>query len=394
MNQLATIEHPVAMRPESWAGAAGRGLEARHEREAIVKTVLIPGVDYKPIPGCGDKPVLHDCGAQKILDALNLWPDYQIVKEVEDWAGRFWFYRYRCIARQRGTDTPVSSGIGSCNSRESKYGFRWVPIHEVPKSQGPPDELLSRSGKASEFDFAIQKAETTGKYGKPTSYWQMFRDAISKGTATKIKKPTKGGKELDAWEIDTTLYRVINEDVESQVNTIDKMAQKRSRVASCIALGFGEWLTQDLEDNPESFGHVPTYGEEAKFETVPAVSMPTHITGAQWEQVRAALTDAEDRRLLLDYLGVAKHTDIASSDVRFVLDVAQNPAVNIGGSISLNQWRELKTTIISNGVDQGKFLARYAACAPCEIPAQHFSDAMGAVTHPSDDILAGELAPA
>ena len=164
---------------DSWSGAAQRGLAARREREAIVKNVLIDGVDVKAIPGCGDKPVLHDCGAQKILDSLNLWPDYEIIKEIEDWDNRFWFYRYRCIARYRGADQAVSSGIGSCNTRESKYGYRWVPGHDVPDSAGPLSSLPQRGGRLSEFVFAIDKAETGGKYGKPTEYWQMFRDAMS-----------------------------------------------------------------------------------------------------------------------------------------------------------------------------------------------------------------------
>jgi hypothetical protein len=95
----------------------------------------------------------------------------------------------------------------------------------------------------------VDKAETSGKYGKPPEYWQQFKDAIENKTAKAIKRKTRAGKEYDAWEIDTTVYRVPNEDVFSQVNTVQKMAQKRALVAATmLAVNASEYYTQDLED--------------------------------------------------------------------------------------------------------------------------------------------------
>jgi hypothetical protein len=101
-----------------------------------------------------------------------------------------------------------------------------------------------------EFDFAIERAETTGAYGKPAEHWQRFRDAIRTGTARQVEKFTRRGKSV-AWEIDvdTALYRIPNPDVADVVNTIQKMAQKRALVAATlIATSASEFFTQDVED--------------------------------------------------------------------------------------------------------------------------------------------------
>jgi hypothetical protein len=117
----------------------------------------------------------------------------------------------------------------------------------------------------SELDFAIERAETSGTYGKPAEHWQMFRDAIRDRTARPVEKVTRRGKSV-AWEIDvdTALYRVPNPDVADVVNTIQKMAQKRALVAATlIATSASEFFTQDVEDadpfgrNIETGSHPP-----------------------------------------------------------------------------------------------------------------------------------------
>jgi hypothetical protein len=112
---------------------------------------------------------------------------------------------------------------------------------------------LSKRGVSQtlcEFDFAIERAEITGTYGKPAEHWQRFRDAIHSGTARSVERLTRRGTSV-AWEIDvdTTLYRIPNPDVADVVNTIQKMAQKRALVAATlIATSASEFFTQDMED--------------------------------------------------------------------------------------------------------------------------------------------------
>jgi hypothetical protein len=103
----------------------------------------------------------------------------------------------------------------------------------------------------SEFDFAIAGAKTDGQYGKPKEYWEMWRKAIASGEAKSVTKKSRGGKDLDAWEMDNTqvMYRLPNPDVMGLKNTVMKMAQKRAFVgAMLLATGASEFFTQDIED--------------------------------------------------------------------------------------------------------------------------------------------------
>jgi hypothetical protein len=127
--------------------------------------------------------------------------------------------------------------------------------------------LLRRGARRTlyEFEFAIERAETTGMYGKPAEHWQRFRDAIRTDTARPVEKLTRHGNSV-AWEIDvdTALYRIPNPDVADVVNTIQKMAQKRALVAATlIATSASEFFTQDVEDtdslgrNSDTGSHPP-----------------------------------------------------------------------------------------------------------------------------------------
>ena len=146
----------------------------------------------------------------------------------------------------------VGVGEGSCNSWEAKYRYRWVAEEQVP-GHFDRTQLPKRGVHRTqyEFDFAIERAETTGMYGKPAEHWQRFRDAIRMGEARPVEKFTRRGKSV-AWEIDvdTVLYRIPNPDGADVVNTIQKMAQKRALVAATlIATSASEFFTQDIEDN-------------------------------------------------------------------------------------------------------------------------------------------------
>jgi hypothetical protein len=118
--------------------------------------------------------------------------------------------------------------------------------------------MLKRGGQrmVCEFEFAIDRAETTGVYGKPAEYWQKLKEAIAAGTARRIERDSRQGK-LPAWEFDadTTLYRIPNPDVADLINTIQKMAQKRALVAATlIATAASEFFTQDVEDAAAELG--------------------------------------------------------------------------------------------------------------------------------------------
>ena len=217
----------------------------------FVSKILKKDTDYGEIPGT-NKPTLLKAGAEKLGAFFGLRPIFVLQESVNDWMGQnhggepFFFREYKVQLYRSGE--LVGEGVGSCNSWEKKYRYRWVNELEIP-SNVDKSVLEFRDGAISEFAFAIEKAETTGKYGKPASYWQQFADAIANGTAKQIKRKTKKGDEMDAWEIGGKLYAVPNKDVADQVNTIDKMAQKRAFVAAIlIATNASDYFTQDMED--------------------------------------------------------------------------------------------------------------------------------------------------
>lgn len=217
----------------------------------FTKEIMKDGKDFGTIPGSA-KACLLKPGAEKLCSFFGLTPRFVIVEKDEDWTGarhggeQFFYYHYR--AQLWRNEYLLGEAEGSCNSMESKYRFRWVQEDQVPP-EFDKAKLKRRGGKQSEFAFAIDKGETTGQYGKPAAYWQAYRDAISNGTAQKIKRKTKTNKEMDGWEIDATLFRIPNQDIADQVNSIQKMGQKRAMVAAVlIVCNASEYYTQDIED--------------------------------------------------------------------------------------------------------------------------------------------------
>jgi len=215
--ELVALE-PQANELQGWEGAAQRGLLARQERETIIARVLKPGLDYGIIPGT-KKPTLFKPGAEKIMDSLNLYADYETISSHESWdvTKPMFAYRYRCILRQRGTGMVICTGIGSCNSFESRY--YWRNNERMCPECGMP---------------AIIKGKE--EYG---GGWLCFKKKAGCG-----KKFMDGDQSIESQSVGKT----VNDDIFSLVNTVDKMGQKRSKVAAVLDLGFSEQFTQDMED--------------------------------------------------------------------------------------------------------------------------------------------------
>lgn len=208
-----------------WEGAAARGLAARRERETIIEQVLEPGVDFGIIPGT-EKPTLLKPGAEKIVDCLNLCPQYEVIGSKEDWdKGRF-FYRYLCRLVLRGTESVVATGVGSCNSLEARY--RWRNMERACPSCGKPSVIKGAA-----------------KYGGGWLCWKK-----KGGCGAKFKDGDQSIEGQAAGKIE-------NDDPFSLVNTIDKMAQKRALIAAALNLGFSHKFTQDLEDNQRDQDNPP-----------------------------------------------------------------------------------------------------------------------------------------
>lgn len=221
-------------------------------KKEFIEKILKENVDYGSTPGTTDKPYLKKPGAEKMASFFGLAPTFEDVAVIEDWTGEahggepFFYYRQKCNLH-RG-EKLIASADGSCNSWEKKYRYRWVSEYEIPAGV-EKSTMRTKGGRTAEFVFAIDKAETGGKYGKLAEYWRAWNDAIASGKAVSIKRKTSKGKEMDAWEMDSTVFAVKNDDVAEQTNTILKMSQKRALVAAVlIATNASDYFTQDIDD--------------------------------------------------------------------------------------------------------------------------------------------------
>ncbi len=179
-------------------------LQAVREFQATVRSLFVKGHDYGEIPGMGERPTLLKPGAEKLAKLLRLADTYEIVQSVEDWDRPLFRYLVKCRLIHMESGFLVSEGLGECNSMEAKYRYRWVWPNEL--TQEERHQLDAMRGYTKTF---------TSKDGQRT-----------------FKK-----------------YRVDNDDLYSQVNTILKMAKKRALVDAALSAGrLSDLFTQDLED--------------------------------------------------------------------------------------------------------------------------------------------------
>jgi len=332
-NQETAIVRAPETRPEIidlTPEVTRRKLEAIRRFQAIVRNELKDGHDYGTIPGCGDKPTLLKPGAEKIAKLLNCFDDYEIVSREENWDKPFFRYLIRCTLIEMVSGTKVSSGLGEANSYETKYRFRWVREDQIPMGLDK-GSLKSRGGVQSvfEFDFAIEKRETGGKYGKPSDYWDRFDKAVQDGSSRRVMKKTKSGKEYPGHEIDvdTTLYQVPNPEIFDQVNTLLKMAKKRALVDATLSAGrLSDLFTQDLEDIADAAPIVttvkpPAPQAEKKAEPQPAAAAPGNDDDAgDWLEDHASLEQLTE---------ISKHVNLLKKSGETESDVYAKIAENL-----------------------------------------------------------------
>ncbi|BAH07964.1 hypothetical protein [Clostridium kluyveri] len=160
--------------------------------QSIIQKTLKNGHDYGEIGGV-TKPTLLKPGAEKILMLMGLTSEYNIIEKIEDYDKGIFAYTIKCILRKNGQK--ITEGVGSCNSKEDKYRWRWVKEDDLPMG-------IDKDAVKSKVD----------NYGH-------------------------------------TKYKVENDDICSQANTILKMAKKRAQVdATLTVASLSEIFTQDIED--------------------------------------------------------------------------------------------------------------------------------------------------
>lgn len=188
-------------------------IEAAFERRKAVveytQRMLKAGSDYGVIPGTGEKSkrTLLKPGAEKLASLFGLSTHFDLLEREYDWIGRdhngepFFFIQYRCTLT-RG-DLVAGQGIGSCNSWEKKYRYRTVYANKATEGEKAAGRLETRSGRNGSYQ----------------------------------------------------VYVIPNPDPADQVNTVDKMAQKRALVAAVLIAVNASELFEDTGDVVEGDWH-------------------------------------------------------------------------------------------------------------------------------------------
>ena len=214
------------------------------------KEIMKKGLDYGEIPGV-NKPSLFKPGAEKLRVVYGLSVKVDQTDSTVDIQAGYVDYTYKATVLGKNGQI-LAECEGNCNSYETKFRYLWIKEQDLPENIDKSKlKKRSRGGKAREFQFAINKGETTGQYGKPKEHWEKWKAAIESGQAVEVKVKSKSGRDLVAYEMgeEQVEYRIDNPDVIGLKNTIMKMAQKRAFVgAVLIATGASEFYTQDVED--------------------------------------------------------------------------------------------------------------------------------------------------
>jgi hypothetical protein len=182
----------LAMKPEEVSGQI-------ELIQAVMRRVMKEGEHYGKIPGT-DKFTLLQPGAEKLILTFRLGTEFTVLKTIEE--QDLISYTVRCDLFHIPTGNRVASGVGSCNSRESRYRYRYLPSDKRP-SKAEADGLKLRG---------------LGRWRKLDGNW--------------------------VWH-----ERIENDNPWDFQNTILKMAAKRAKVAATLnATAASDIFTQDVED--------------------------------------------------------------------------------------------------------------------------------------------------
>ncbi|MEL6382681.1 MAG: hypothetical protein AAFQ89_09435 [Cyanobacteria bacterium J06626_18] len=280
----------------------------------FVRRSLRLDLDYGKVQGCGDKPILFKPGAEKIATLFGLRESLERLEAIKDWTGKdfgepFFSYEYKCTLRDR-SGAVIAECIGSCNSWEEKYRYR--------TAQRTCPDCGAAAIKRSNYP-----DKQTGDKG-----W--YCHSKSGGCNAKFDS-------TDKRITDQEQGKVLNERIFDQVNTIDKMAQKRTFVGAVIlaanAANFfavehseintidADWEPQEDIDTADSLARIPTGNDisaadpgEVNRDRIRYVIQQTGHTFAQVRQLAGTTADNLDEvgmqrlinQLLIDF-GKTRH---------------------------------------------------------------------------------------
>lgn len=251
--------------------AVTSAMEAMKAIRTFVQHELKEGHDFGTIPGAGDRKVLLQPGAQKVLAFYESYPD-PIIEKTELGNGHVEFVVTTNILRFANAQK-IGAGVGSCSTMESKYRFR--------------------NGKATCPKCGVEAINKSKD--KPEFY--CWKKQGGCGATYSDRDPAIVSQKVG---------KIENENPHDVRNTVLKMACKRSLVAASLALGcVSDLFTQDLDDSYdlEQMRSEPVTARPSKVEAAPPPFVDYLVNWGKEigkDLVSTARTYAEKKRLDAD----------------------------------------------------------------------------------------------
>ncbi len=127
----------------------------------LYKSVMRENTDYGRLPGTS-KPSLFKPGAEILARWLNLAAKLRINDQAVDITPDAPYFSYTIECRLYGKNGFVGAGMGSCNSREPRYAFRWASENQVPISLDKTKLLTRSSGGRTQYRIPTPPEEIFG----------------------------------------------------------------------------------------------------------------------------------------------------------------------------------------------------------------------------------------
>ncbi len=343
---------------------------SRHKSiQECANRIMKEGQDFGVIPGTERKDgtknlVLLKPGAEKLCTLFGLTPDFQEDKVIVDFDKGLFFFSYRCVLLRGAAQEMnaagkvvtigqiVGTGIGSCNSREKKYrrGAKVCPTcgaANIRRSKKPP-----RDDPGAEPGWYCWA--NTGGCG---ANFAADDSAITEQSAT----------------IDP------NEAAEL-VNTLQKMAQKRSMVSAVlVATNASDLFTQDfVEDESPRQEQQPT---KPRQNNKPAPPKKDHAESApvlqRWIEVKAANLTSDGYPCSYEALLTRVCSTVAGAGHQGTMEDWNDAALRAGTEALKAAINEIKAGgKVQSALSPEDFIALNAALKQAGRTWQQISDAL------------------
>lgn len=262
--------------------------------QEVMDAVMLPGVHYGVIDGCGNKPTLLKPGAEKILATFHIG-----VETIVEDLGDGFDHRYRIICRgfYIPTGNTIGYGVGEASTSEKKYKWREAVCQE-------------------EYD---ETPETK-------------RQILYKKYNGEVKKVLQ-----------------VRQNPADLANTCLKMAKKRAMVDLCLtATACSDIFAQD-NDDPDAMGENGGNDKQNRFKqpqrktaTAPAAENPVpaaeHTAPDAGDNV---ISEAQRKRLY----AIGKSKNLTDKEMSFI--VFQNAGVNNSKDIPRDKYDATVTAMNS-----------------------------------------------